>query len=49
LNGQKEATLERIGEDIGLTRERVRQIQIAALLLLRERIKETGLGADLLM
>lgn len=49
LNGQKEATLERIGEDIGLTRERVRQIQIAALLLLRERIKEMGLGADLLM
>lgn len=49
LNGRKEATLERIGEDIGLTRERVRQIQIAALLLLRERIKETGLGPDLLM
>lgn len=49
LSGQKEETLERIGEDIGLTRERVRQIQIAALLLLRKRIKEEGLVVESLI
>ncbi len=43
LNGHKEETLDCIGEDIGLTRERVRQIQISALLQLRNLIREEGL------
>jgi RNA polymerase nonessential primary-like sigma factor len=31
LNGHQQMTLEQVGEDIGLTRERVRQIQIEAM------------------
>ena len=35
LNGHKTATLEEVGEEIGVTRERVRQIQMDALKRLR--------------
>jgi len=31
LRGQKRGTLEQVGDQVGLTRERVRQIQIKAL------------------
>ena len=35
LEGREEDTLDKIGEDVGVTRERVRQIQIESLRLLR--------------
>src|SRR5688572_10177383 len=38
LDGEKEKTLEEIGDDYGLTRERIRQIENAALKKLRSRM-----------
>jgi RNA polymerase primary sigma factor len=38
LDGEQEKTLEQIGEDYGLTRERIRQIENAALQKLRKRM-----------
>ena len=35
LRGHEQLTLEEVGEEIGLTRERVRQIQVEALDLLK--------------
>jgi RNA polymerase nonessential primary-like sigma factor len=43
------STLEQVGQEIGLTRERVRQIQVEALRKLREIVEKNGLsGEDLL-
>lgn len=46
LRGFEQATLEDVGEEIGLTRERVRQIQVEALDQLKAVLKERGLSAD---
>ena len=48
LMGHNSDTLEQVGLEIGLTRERVRQIQIDALRLLRAIVLREGLAADLL-
>jgi len=48
LLGYEAATLENVGKEIGLTRERVRQIQVEALKKLREVLSEQGLSIDLL-
>ncbi len=49
LGGRDAATLEDIGLDLGLTRERVRQIQMEALSKLRKRIARDGLTPDSLL
>ncbi len=49
LHGYHRATLEQIGADIGVTRERVRQIQIDALKQLREMMENNGLSSDTLL
>lgn len=46
LRGHEMATLEEVGLEIGLTRERVRQIQVEALKRLREILEENGLNAQ---
>jgi RNA polymerase nonessential primary-like sigma factor len=46
LHGYRRATLEQIGQDIGVTRERVRQIQIDALQRLRELLESHGINGD---
>ena len=46
LRGYPISTLEQVGSDIGLTRERVRQIQIEALRRLRRSMENSGLSAD---
>ncbi|MCL7462075.1 RNA polymerase sigma factor RpoS [Pseudomonas sp. NW5] len=46
LRGHECGTLEEVGRDIGLTRERVRQIQVEALRRLREIIEENGLNGE---
>ena len=43
LGGYERQTLEEVGHAVGLTRERVRQIQMSALKALREILKITGL------
>jgi RNA polymerase nonessential primary-like sigma factor len=48
LQGFERATLEEVGEQIGLTRERVRQIQVEALKRLREIMEGHGLSSDLI-
>lgn len=48
LDGHPEATLDEIGADIGLTRERVRQIQIRSLKLLHTSILAEGLVSELI-
>ncbi|MGB2130524.1 MAG: RNA polymerase sigma factor RpoS [Marinobacterium sp.] len=49
LRGYEMSTLEQVGKEIGLTRERVRQIQVEALRKLREIVEKNGLtGEDLL-
>jgi RNA polymerase nonessential primary-like sigma factor len=49
LHGHRRATLEQIGAEIGVTRERVRQIQIEALKNLREMLESHGISGDLLL
>ena len=49
LHGHQRATLEQIGEEIGVTRERVRQIQLAALKNLREMLESHGISGDSLL
>ncbi|MGB5332232.1 MAG: RNA polymerase sigma factor RpoS [Woeseiaceae bacterium] len=49
LHGYRRATLEQIGDEIGVTRERVRQIQLAALKNLRHMMERQGLSGDLLL
>ncbi len=46
LDGGDGATLEEVGERIGLTRERVRQIQVEALQSLRQIMEADGLSAE---
>ncbi len=46
LLGHERATLEQVGKDIGLTRERVRQIQIDGMRCLRRLIERTGITID---
>ncbi len=49
LHGYRRATLEQIGADIGVTRERVRQIQLDALRNLREMMESHGISGDTLL
>jgi len=48
LLGYEAATLENVGKEVGLTRERVRQIQVESLKILREVLSQQGLSIDLL-
>lgn len=45
LRGHESCTLEEVGQEIGLTRERVRQIQVEALKRLREIWRRTACPA----
>jgi len=49
LRGYPVSTLEEVGQEIGLTRERVRQIQVEALRRLREILEKEGLSGNLLL
>ncbi len=49
LHGYRRATLEQIGDEIGVTRERVRQIQLDALKNLRQMMESSGLSGDTLL
>ena len=49
LHGHEVATLEQVGNEIGVTRERVRQIQVDALRRLREILDREGFSLDLLI
>ncbi len=49
LHGYRRATLEQIGDEIGVTRERVRQIQLDALKNLREMMESHGISGDNLL
>ena len=46
LRGFPRSTLEEVGAEIGLTRERVRQIQVEGLARLRRALEEHGLKPD---
>jgi RNA polymerase nonessential primary-like sigma factor len=46
LRGHEASTLEHVGAEIGLTRERVRQIQVEALRKLRLIMDKEGLSLD---
>ena len=48
LNGQETGTLEELAEDMTLTRERVRQIQLEALNCLRRIVRSKGITRDFL-
>lgn len=48
LRGYKMSTLEEVGSEIGLTRERVRQIQVEALKRLRDILEKQGLNGEML-
>lgn len=48
LRSHESSTLEEVGREIGLTRERVRQIQVEALRRLREIFEKNGLSSDAL-
>lgn len=48
LRGYDISTLEQVGEAVGLTRERVRQIQIEALAVLRKSLLRQGIDSDVL-
>jgi RNA polymerase nonessential primary-like sigma factor len=49
LLGYDKATLEEVGQEIGLTRERVRQIQVEALRALRKILEQNGLSEELVL
>jgi len=49
LNGAEVATLDELARELGVTRERVRQIQIEALDRLRARLAASGLDRDALL
>jgi RNA polymerase nonessential primary-like sigma factor len=49
LHGYPRATLEQIGRDIGVTRERVRQIQLDAQRRLRELLEREGISGDAIL
>lgn len=46
LHGREVATLKAIGRELGVTRERVRQIQIEAIKRLRRMLRQKGLSLD---
>lgn len=46
LRGYETSTLEEVGREIGLTRERVRQIQVEALKRLRDILERQGLSSE---
>lgn len=46
LHGYRRATLAQVGDEIGVTRERVRQIQVDALKNLREMMESHGISGD---
>ena len=46
LRGHETATLEQVGAEIGLTRERVRQIQVEALRRLKDIMRNEGLSSE---
>ncbi len=48
LLGFERMTLEEVGIDVGLTRERVRQIQVEGLKRMRELMEDEGLSKDML-
>lgn len=48
LGGHERQTLEEVGKAVGLTRERVRQIQMNALKVLREIMQKHGFEGDIL-
>jgi len=48
LRGHDTSTLEEVGREIGLTRERVRQIQVEALHRLRDILQKQGLDGQIL-
>lgn len=47
LKGYRESTLEEVGHEVGLTRERVRQIQVEALQHLKEILEEDGFSGEM--
>jgi RNA polymerase nonessential primary-like sigma factor len=49
LHGYRRETLERIGAEIGVTRERVRQIQLEALRNLRAMMESNGISGDAIL
>ena len=49
LQGHEVSTLEQVGAEIGVTRERVRQIQVEALRRLRECLEREGFSLDSLL
>lgn len=49
LNGNDERTLEEVGEEFGVTRERIRQIQNEALLKLRKKIQRLESSGHLML
>ena len=49
LHGYRRLTLEQIGEEIGVTRERVRQIQLDALKNLRIMMESHGISGDVIL
>ena len=49
LHGYRRATLEQIGAEIGVTRERVRQIQLDALKNLRVMMESNGISGDVIL
>jgi RNA polymerase nonessential primary-like sigma factor len=48
LKGHEEATLEQVGKEVGLTRERVRQIQVEALKQLKKILEEQGVTSEVM-
>ena len=49
LHGHDNSTLAQVGEELGLTRERVRQIQMEALRRLGRILENQGFSGDLLL
>ena len=49
LHGHRRRTLEEIGDEFGVTRERVRQIQIAGLENMRNMMEAQGISGDLVL
>jgi RNA polymerase nonessential primary-like sigma factor len=49
LHGHRRRTLEQIGDEIGVTRERVRQIQLDALKNLRAMMEREGISGDVIL
>jgi RNA polymerase nonessential primary-like sigma factor len=49
LNGREVSTLESLADRLGVTRERVRQIQLEALAQLRAALRQRGYSKDVLL